>query len=180
MRSIIIVIASLAIISCSDAIIRTDYQPGTNFSAFRTYAWLPGIPIKTGNPALDDDLLNNRIRNALEYAMHTIGFRRAHPAQADLYLAFYQSLETRIESFPSTFIYSHAYHPWSHGYGYGYGTDIQEFTYNRLYIDLISPASKQTVWRGSAETLYEDYATPEKRELRINNLVLKILQKYPH
>jgi len=180
MRLLVVILASLTVSACSDIIIRTDYQPGTHFSSLKTYAWLPDIQKKTGNPALDSSLLNNRIRNALEVNMRAIGFRRVSPDQADVYLAYYITLESRIESFPTSMTYYNGPHYGrSYGYAFGYGNEIQEFQYNTLYVDLISPSSKQIIWRGSAESLLEDSSTPEKRELRVNNIVSKIMQEYP-
>ena len=180
MRLLTVLLASLVISACSDIIIRTDYQPGTDFSTYKSYAWLPDIQQKTGNPALDSSLLNNRIRNALEQNMSAIGFRRVNPDQADVYLTYYLTLESRIESFPTTITYYRGYHRGrSYGYAYGYGSEIQEYQYNTLYIDLISPASKQIIWRGTAESLLEDSSTPEQRVQRVNKIVSKIMQEYP-
>ncbi len=180
MRLLVVILASLTISACSDLIIRTDYQPGTDFSALKTYAWLPDMQQKTGNPALDSSLLNNRIRNALEYNMRAIGFRSVNPDQADVYLTYYLTLESRLESFPTTTTYYGGYnHGRSYGYALGYGNEIQEFQYNTLYIDLISPTSKQILWRGSAESLLEDSSSPEQREQRVNKIVSTIMQEYP-
>jgi len=182
MRHLIVIFASLAISACSDIIIRTDYQPGTDFNALKTYAWAPDNRQKTGNPVLDSSLLNNRIRNALEQNLSAIGFRHVKPEQADVYLTYYLTLESRIESFPTTIsYYGHGGHHRgsSYGFAYGYGSEIQEFKYNTLYIDLISPVSKQIIWRGFAESLLEDSLTPEQRELRINTIVSKIMRQYP-
>lgn len=180
MRLLTIILASLTISACADIIIRTDYQPGTDFSTLKSYAWLPDIQQETGNPALDSSLLNNRIRKALEQNMAAIGFRRANPGQADVYLTYFVTLESRIVSFPATFTSYRGYHRGrSYGYAYGYGSEIQEYQYNTLYIDLISPASKQIIWRGSAESLLEDSSTPEQKEQRVNKIVSKIMQEYP-
>lgn len=180
MRHLAIIIACLVISACADLVIRTDYQPGTDYSLLKSYAWLPDIPLKTGNPALDSSLMNNRIRNALERSMYVHGFHRVEPDQADVYLAYYLTLESRIESFPTRITYyGHHRHGKSFGYSYGYRNEIQEYQYNTLYIDLISPTSEQTLWRGSAESLLQDYTTPEQREQRINEVVARIMQEYP-
>jgi len=182
MRLLIVSLASLFIGACTDIIIRTDYQPGTDFNALHNYAWLPDMQTKTGNPALDSSLLNNRIRNALEQNMGSIGFHQVDPGEADVYLTYYLTLESRIESFPTTITYyGYGGHHRGRSYGYavGYGNDIQEFQYNTLYVDLISPTSKQIIWRGSAESLLEDYSTPEQREQRVNKIVSKIMLQYP-
>jgi len=180
MRLLVVMLASLIISACTDLVIRTDYQPGTQFSSLKTYAWLPDMQQKTGNPALDSSLLNNRIRNALEQNMSAIGFRSVAPEQADVYLTYYLTLESRIESFPTTITYyGYRGHRRGGGYAYGYGNDIQEYKYNTLYVDMISPANKQIIWRGTAESLLEDSSTPEKREQRVNHIVSQIMQRYP-
>jgi len=180
MRLLAIILTSLTISACTDIIIQTDYQPGTDFSALKTYAWLPDMQQKTGNPALDSSLLNNRIRSALEQDMSNIGFRLVSPGQADVFLTYYITLESRIESFPATMTYYRGPHRGrSYGYAYGYGSEIQEYQYNTLYVDLISPVSKQILWRGSAESLLDESSSPELREQRVNHIVSKIMQEYP-
>ncbi len=56
----------LLLAACSSVQVSTDYDPGTDFSVLKSYAWLPRKASTGGDPRLDSTLLNERIRGAVE------------------------------------------------------------------------------------------------------------------
>jgi hypothetical protein len=60
--------------------------------------------------------------------------------------------------------------PQTYAYDYDEGT---------LLIDVADPATMQLLWRGSATGVVDPQASPEKRELRINDAVERMLADFP-
>ena len=75
------------------------------------------------------------------------------------------------------------YYP-AYGYGYGGywgggGVDVYQYTEGTLILDLIEAKSKQLVWRGMAQGTIDENASPEQRERRLNEAVMRMLANFP-
>ena len=62
-------LASLASLACSTVRVSDDFDPSTDFSAYKTYAWLAEPPTPTGRPRLDSPLVQERIRKAIDQSL---------------------------------------------------------------------------------------------------------------
>ncbi len=68
---LVLVLAALGT-ACSSVRTSYDFDPGVDFSAWRTYAWYPSGSPPTGDPRLDNPLLHGRIEAAVN---RTLGAR---------------------------------------------------------------------------------------------------------
>jgi hypothetical protein len=58
-------------------------------------------------------------------------------------------------------------------------TYAREYTMGTFVLDFFDVASKELVWRGSAEGKLREYNTPEQKQDRANEVVQKILEQFP-
>ena len=183
-----LVLASL-LAACSSVPVSTDYATDFNFSTVRSYAWLEGGG-DSQDPLADNDLVRQRVKEAVDSQMAARGFRLATGDDApSVLLTYHFGLEdkTEIESFGgwySRFGYYPCYHClYRPGFSPFLGPDgeiwVREYTESTLIIDIIDPETKGLVWRGSSARRQPTLDNPEDRRLHMLETVSAILAKFP-
>ncbi len=81
----------LALVACAVTYaqdVRTNYRQGTDFSKYRTYAWVnevSGVPTIGGHT---DQILDTQIKDAVDSQMTAKGFTKVNSGNADLLLGY--------------------------------------------------------------------------------------------
>lgn len=187
-----LLLVSAALVACSGVPVNTDYNPDYAYSAVSSYAWLPK-PEPQGSAKsveLYNDLSHQRVTAAVDQQFRARGIERVDdPSDASVLVTYHLGLEDkiRIDSFGSW--YSHfGYYPCYHcvgrpGFGAPYFHDddlwVRNYTENTLIIDLIDPATKQLLWRGTAKRNQPRLESPEERRLYVLETVKAILDRFP-
>jgi hypothetical protein len=176
-RILTVLIAAAALSGCSTMKIHTDYDPGRDFSRLQSYAWLPSPPQRTGDPRIDNSLLNARIRTAVDAQVAERGYRMTSPEEADFLISYHAGLENKLDV---NTIHS------SYGYGRGrwYGgggseTIVREYEQGTLLLDFLDPKTRELMWRGSASDRIKRKDSPEESQKRVNEAVAAILKRFP-
>jgi Domain of unknown function (DUF4136) len=146
-----------------------DFDRGTNFGKYKTYAWTRGTE-------LADQLNHARVVRSIESQLATKGLSKVDTNGApDLLIAYHTSFEKNLQI-----------NAWSSGYGaprFGglrSGTaTTQEIVTGTLVVDLLDAGSKNIVWRGLASGELDPAAKPEKREKNLNKATQKLFKNYP-
>lgn len=165
-----LVIGLLVFSSCSSVRVVSDYDKSANFSEYASFAFY-----KTGiDKAEINDLDKRRILRAIETEMLAKGFVKSE--NPDLLVSIFTKSREQIN------VYNNGWGPYGYGWGwspwyYGNYSTVSTSTEGILYIDLIDASRKELVWQGQGV----GYLTTnmDKKEARINEFVLKILEKYP-
>jgi len=162
---------------CSGIKVRSDYDPTADFSTLRTYAWLPTPRAKTGDPRIDDPLINARIERAIDRAVAAKGFARVETEQADFHVTFYIGIDRKLDvtTMPRSYGY---YGRWGGFYG-GTTTYVDQYDVGTLLIDVIDRGRNELVWRGVGETRLRQSRTPQESEQRIQQTVDAVLKDFP-
>jgi len=166
-----------ALLGCASYPVQTDYDPDIGFESLRTYSWLDARQEKTGDPRIDNDLLDRRVRRAVEAELDAKGYRKVEAAQADFALNYHLSVERQIDV--QTYVDSPSYgYGWRGGYSNAY-TTVQEYDVGSLVIDIIRPGEERLIWRGATQARTHEKGTPEERDERAQAAVSAILAKFP-
>ena len=170
-------LALMAVSGCSSLQVSRDYDAARDFSVLRTYAWQHDMQPETGDPRIDNNLLDERVRRAVNDTLKNKGFRRADRGEADFLVAYFRNYRSRISG-----------GSWNVGAGrgsygrygsVGYGSDISQYDQSILTIDILSPDNNKLIWRGvGIRTSYEG-SSPGKMTRIVNKSVEKILKKFP-
>jgi hypothetical protein len=175
-RSVACVVIFLPILTgCAGIQVTTDYDPDVDFSLLQNYAWMEGQQERPADPRVDNSLLNTRIRNAVDAELAGKGFGVTNPERADFLVGYHAAIRNKIDAYSMSNFYG--YRPgWRGGY-----SDIHVYEYEEgsLVIDFVDPATKNLLWRGAAQAEVNRAASPEKREIRIQKAVEKILSRFP-
>ncbi len=162
---------AVVLTSCSSVRVASDYDREANFSNYDTYAFFkPGI-----DKAEISDLDKKRILRAIETEMSKKGFTKSE--DPDLLISIFTKTNENIN------IYNNVYPFWGYGWGWnpwywgsGFNT-VSSTSEGTLYIDLIDSEGKELVWQGMGTAALAREVN--KKQERINEIVSKIMEKYP-
>lgn len=170
-RTLAVGLAALAAltVACSTLEVNTDYEPGTDFARYKTFAFKEGAPPK-------NQIARDRLVNALTDAMVKRGLAVA-TGTPDLLVFphFVTGKETQIQT------YGYGMGGW-YGYRWGGGmttTQVQEIPTGTLVVDLVDVQANKLVWRGTAKDQISTDATPEEREQKAREVATRLFEGYP-
>jgi hypothetical protein len=158
-----------------------DYDKDYDTSGIETFAWneTSETSVADTNP-----LLHSRIVNGIEYYL-TLGGAREVTDSPDVYVTYHAS--TRKELSVDTTVHGYGYPSgWGYygrrpyGYHGGYGTattTVRTYDKGTLIVDVWDTASKQLVWRGTADNITVT-SNPTKMEKRIDKALKKMVNKW--
>jgi hypothetical protein len=147
--------------------IDVDWDHGTDFSQFKTYAYVKGTPVE--NPLMDE-----RVLKAIEAQMAAKGFTEAKE-NPDIYITYHASHQEQKTYTTDNFGYGYGMR-----WGGGMGTSTtRAYTYEKgtLVVDMYDAKEKKLRFRGSATETISD--KPEKNAEKINKMMEKLFKKYP-
>jgi hypothetical protein len=178
MRSAVLsALALLAFVAAAAAGSGTDYDPKTDFSAYRTFAWKEGTPAPSS-------LTEDRLHAAVQRELEEKGLKEDADAP-DLYVVTHVSVrvEQRVDvdhfgydlypGYRYRGRYYRTYHPRT--------TDVRvyEVPIGTLVVDLVDAKTNKLVWQGVISDTVRAGSSPEKRTKRVNKKVEKLFRKYP-
>ncbi len=185
-------VIAVTVSGCSTIKISADYDPQGDFSNLRSYAWMHDEQPKTGNTFLDSQVLDTRIRRAVDDQLLSQGFRKASDDEdADFLLRYHVTIEDKTDI--TTFGNYDGY-MWHRPYAYATGpgayyhspyaqtqTVVTQYQEGTLVVDIIQPEDEQLVliWRGTAQAEVKQTAGPEQREKRIRKAVGDMFSYFP-
>jgi hypothetical protein len=167
--------------------IKTNQAPNTDFTAFKTYAWLPPVPVVKNvapdavtNPTLSEEALVPHIVAAVERELAARGMTKAPFDTADLHVAYFAAMSV---GFSQTYLGEY------YGYITGWAspipigiaptTSVTVYEKGTVLVDIVDRAANKAVWRGTAVTRIAQEHSLNKRIERINDAAKKMFEKYP-
>lgn len=166
---------------CAGDNIRSDYDPGANFSQYNTYNFFADAgPEQTNYQSFFSQYMVAAITREMEMR----GYSKSN--DPDLLVNFNAILQekTDVRTTPSP-SYGGGYYgyrggfydPWG-GYGYGTETHVSQYTEGTFNIDLVDARAKKLVWEavGTGRVSQKDL---DELEQRVNEGVPKFFAKYP-
>lgn len=165
---------------CSTIEVGQDYRLGTNFSHYHTYGWKVMVPRHSANVQVNNPLLQERFRNAINQVLAARGFTFSakHP---DFLVSYDYSIATRLESFPDDSTVRYGYGRYYRYGGIGFQTvpDIQQYDVGTLVINIYNSPSGAMIWRGTGSQIVTTLSTPQESVAFAYRLVSKILAQFP-
>ncbi len=154
-----------AAVACSTLKTSADYDPSTDFSRYKTWAW--------HESSIKDPIWSKRIQAALESELSKRGLTR-NEENPDLWAAVHVRLskETQVTT--------------TGGYGYGYRwrggvstARVEQIPVGSLIVDLADAKQKELVWRGMATDTLNPEKSPEEKEKALREAFAKMFENYP-
>jgi hypothetical protein len=161
-----LVVAALLLAGCTSGFkVKTDADPGANFSEFRTYDWI----VKEAPENLTT-LTHKRIIGAVDEQLLDKGFVRSANVAPDM-LVNYQVIVGDKSS-----VTTHSYGYWR---GYTSGTmSVSQYAEGTLVVDVIDAGKNRAVWRGWGSAAVGRMPDSSEQQL-IRDLTKKMFSKFP-
>lgn len=173
-------VAALALLAgCSSLSVNYDFDSHADFAKYHTFGWMDktlpeGAAVDAQQAELNSNLLDRRIRSAVESQLEARGIRPAVD-KPDMLVTYYVGVQDKIQVSD----YGYHYSPYYWGYG-GRQIDVYQYQEGTLIIDLVDAETKDLVWRGSGTKVLDGSArNPDQAQERINDIVAKIMASYP-
>jgi hypothetical protein len=171
----------LALVGCSGISYNHDFDPGINFADYETYTWAQPSQDMGPNPRGVDQITERRFVAAVDEQMAAKGYRKIERGEPDIVVNFVVTTKENVN-------YTTTHTGWGYGGGWygGMGagmstshTTATEWTEGTLILDMYDADDKELVWRGTATGTVKENLSPEERSKRINEVVAKMLERYP-
>lgn len=164
---------------CAGQRVSTDYSPATSFSHFRTFALV--MPPDTASR----QLLDERVRNAVQAQLDAKGLTVADRQNADLFVGYgvVDKTHTNIYSYRDGWGWGGlGWRYWRYGVAWPMTVQhqIETYTDGTVVVNLIDAKTKQVVWQGEiADAVNLPVANPLRATQDIDTAVAKLFAKYP-
>ena len=164
---------------CSGITVSQDYEKEYNFAGLKTFAWKPNEENAYG--VKDNDLVDKRIRTAIENALLTKSYRLIDSSTPDFFISYHYNVEQKITSSGMSGGVSIGRSSFGGfgGVGLSTGSDVRAYDQGTLFVDVTIPLGDKLVWRGIATQSVSEHSSPEQSTARINETVEKILTQFP-
>jgi hypothetical protein len=184
MRRLLAGVICLLVAGCAPSIqVRSSFDPQADFSKATTYSWLNDVDQPSDNVRVNNELTRKTVRQAVEQALEEKGFTRVEDQQADLLVAWFGAIKTKIRSEGI----EHFYSP----YGYGplykdpyWNTQptafkVSEYEQGTLIIDVLDPIQQRLLWRGIGSGQVVEDQPEETARKNLTSAVKQIMEKFP-
>ena len=163
--------------SCAPISVTVDYDDRVDFSGFRTWGWQPE-PQATGNPRVDNPLLHQRVRRAIEAQLESQGFVPAADPQMRVgyHLSIARKLNVRTVNSPYGVRHTDGRNTVIRAETSTYVTEYERGT---LVVDIVDAARNALVWRGAGARRLRSEPTSEQMEQSVRQAVAEILTDFP-
>ena len=166
---IALMVLGIALLTCGVAIaqdVKYNSMPGTNFSKYHTYKWVPIEGASHPNQIVDAE-----IKQAVDAQLSTKGLTKTDDEKADLYVGYQIAVDQEKQ--------------WNaYGMGGRWGGGMASATQSTisigsLVIDMYDPGTKDLVWTGTASKSIDPSSNQQKNQNNLNKAMAKLLKNYP-
>lgn len=181
-RSLFLLVPALLLAGCSSVDVRRDYDPAIDFASLKTFAWRYEKQPQTGNPQVDNDLTDARVRRAVEAELLSKGFRPVPKDEADVLVEYFIGFRSRVTGSGGSVSMGLGLGSGAGRYGgvgLSSGSTIREIDEAVLTIDFRLPADERLIWRGVGSRPTTSSTNPERITNRMNDAVGRILKAFP-
>jgi hypothetical protein len=160
----------------------TDFDKSADFKNYQTYAWGKS-KADVSNPIYNSDLINDKIRTAVENEFAKRGIRKNEqdPDFIVNYHTYTREKQKASGGYPFGYpYYPFRFYPFVYGWGFPYyrmmPPAVSEYTEGTLIIDIVDRKSQDLVWRGTVSGDVENISGLKKQ---IEKGIKAIMKKYP-
>ncbi|MBD0824151.1 DUF4136 domain-containing protein [Aestuariibaculum marinum] len=170
MKTLLLALMILVLISCSSVRVNHDYDKETKFSQYKTYNYYADM--NTGLSELD----TKRFLDALDAQLSQQGYKLAKEPDFFIDLSSKEYEEGPKSSF-GIGLGGTGRHV---GGGVSIGVPVGQSNINRqITVDFVDENKKQLFWQAVSESTFKHNETPESREAIFKAIVVKMLSEFP-
>jgi hypothetical protein len=168
--------------ACATMEVSTDFDPSVDFSRYKTYQWLPGTSKIAGRDQQYDDLLDQRVRDAVTRELAAKGLMLLAHGTPDFLVTYQAAVEDKVDVRVINDYYGGYGYAGYYGYRGGWSTartETYHYQQGTLIIDVIDSGARRVVWRGTVQAEVGRHKDPQNRIERINAAVRSAFERFP-
>jgi hypothetical protein len=170
-------------VACSTLSVNTDFNPAYDFSKMKTYAWLQNDSVPSTDARINNDLVIDRVRAAVDKNLTDKGYVKTEAVSADFMVSWLGAIDKKLQM--ETI--EHFYSPYGYGalYRDSYWNDgmrtstTREYEVGTLVVDILDPKEYKLVWRGTGKDRLKSKKDPEAVTRGINEAISAIMKDFP-
>lgn len=166
---LLLLMASLVIVSCSPYKITSDYDQNTSFGQYKTFT------LRVDDLKLND-IDQSIVMNEITKQMMAKGFQQSSTPDFIINL---KASHKRIQDIQQSSPYYGGF-GWGGPWGWGFGmnrTWAYEYNQGTLIFDIIDTKTNKLVWQGIGAGINVD--SPKSKQKQIPEIIAEILKNYP-
>ena len=173
-----LLVAALGLSACAPRIY-VEQDKNANPQSYHRYAWLSPPPAPVKDPILDSQILESRVKQAVEADLAGRGYQEVAADQGpDFLVTYHTSSKEKVESSGASFSFG-IIDAFPSGFGsvvVPVGTDVRSREEGTFILDVIDGQTKRLAWRGwTTGWVSQDSYTEDA----VNSAVQQILAKFP-
>lgn len=165
-----VALISLFLIFTGCSSVAIDYQPGSRFDQYRTWAYsdpdAEAVPLDA-----------QRIKKAVQKYIGTTGLEKASQDEADLLVRGRVVDTSRLER--SGFSFGLGTRHDNLGFGLVTAPPVREVEEGKVVVEMVERTSNQVIWQAEGRRHLTPGMSPESRTELVNKLVREMFEKYP-
>jgi hypothetical protein len=163
---VLVGLALLAGAALSAQDVRYNFMPGTDFSKYHTYKW---VPIEGGSHP--NQIADAQIKSAVDSQLAAKGLTKTDADNADLLIGYQVAVDKEKQW--------NAYSMGGARFGGMASATSSTISNGSLVLDMYDPTSKQLVWTGTATKTLDPSGNQEKNQKNLDKAMAKLLKNYP-
>ena len=180
MRPVHFLPAVLLLAGCASYTVKYDVDPTANFRSYRTFEWYASSKRAKGQGNGGSEIMDRRVRAAVEQQLVAKGFAVATGAEPDFLVTYYPVYKDRKVRTSTTvgvgggWRYRH--------FGYGVGTrfsEVHRYKEGTIVVEIVDGKSNQLVWQSAAVGALTNLEDPVEAKEQVAKAVADMLEKFP-
>ena len=167
---VLVVSLALSFINCSTLSVNTDYDKSVSFSGLKTYAWMPAPQKLRDDPRVDWEVLDTRVKSAVEEVLSAKGFSKLTSGKPDFLVGYNVTLDKKAIATTLDSTYAATRPPGWASFDYEQGT---------LILNILEADTHKLMWQSRARDEVSFVANPEKKKERVSKAVRLMLENFP-
>ncbi len=147
--------------------VRSNAMPGTDFSKYHSYKW---VPIEGGSHP--NQIADAEIKSAVDAQLAAKGLTKSDSDKADLYIGYQVAVDQEKQ-----------WNAMGVGGGPRFGgmetATSSTINIGSLDLDMYDPTTKQLVWKGVATKAIDPNQSQEKNQKNLDKAMQKLLKNFP-
>jgi hypothetical protein len=175
-----------AVVQGAGVKVKTEFDRNADFTALRSYAWLPAPPYQTQtSPDVNDRFLSPEIvdvplRTTVDQAMAAKGLKPApEGATPDCFLVYYAAFGVTINANVLGEHYAYLTGWGSPFIGGTPTTALRVLEQGTVVLDMLNREKKVAIWRATATGAVDRDQTDQQRARRLKEAVADMFKKFP-
>lgn len=167
---VFVVSLALSFINCSTLSVSTDHDKAVTFSGLKTYSWLRAPQKLRDDPRVDWEVLDSRVKSAVDEVLSAKGFSRLTSGEPDFLVVYNVTLDKKVIATTLDSTYAATRPPGWASFDYEEGT---------LILNILETDTRKLMWQGRAQDEVSFVANPEKKKEQISKAVRLMLENFP-